>query len=329
MAVSERSQVDPPTLAIEVSDLRVDYGDLTAVDGISMSIPRGEVFGLVGPNGAGKTSTIRVLATLLEPTYGTVRINGHDVFEEPSEVHRILGYMPDLAPVIGDLRVWELLDHFAAAHGLNSAERKSRVAEVLAQVQLEDKSRVFCKTLSRGMMQRVILAKTLLHQPSILILDEPASGMDPMARIDLRDTLRAMSRQGSTVLISSHILSELADICSSVGIMDRGKLVAIGPIDRIVEEWSQSGRSLVIRFDGDAAQIEGFLLKHELVTQADIHRHEARVFFTGEESDLTVFLKSLLDQGIAVREFFVKRANIEDVMKEIHRPGGSAKGGMA
>lgn len=310
--------------AIEIRDLRVDFGEFTAVRGIDLKVPRGEILGLVGPNGAGKTTTLRVLATLLEPTYGDVLVGGFDVFEAPREVHRILGYMPDLAPVIGDLKVFEHLDLFAAAHGLGPTERRKRVNEVLSHVDLTEKNDAFCRTLSRGMMQRLILAQTLLHRPSVLLLDEPASGMDPMARIELRDTLRSLSREGATVLISSHILTELADICDSVVIMQKGAIITHGSIQDVLANWNRKNLALVIRFHGDAAPLQSFLSRSPLVSDPTFHRQEVALSFNAAAEEIPAFLKSIIEHGIAVSEFIQKRASIEDVLKELNRASTSS-----
>src|SRR6478752_1800954 len=173
--------MNPPTPAIDIRYLRVDYGNFVAVDDLTLAVPAGEVFGLVGPNGAGKTSTFRVLATLLEPTYGRVLIAGHHITDATSQARAALGYMPDLSPVPSDLKVWEFLDCFAAAHGIVT-NRRGRCDECLGEVRLIDKRNVFCNELSRGMKQRLVLAKTLLHSPKVMVLDEPASGMDPVSR---------------------------------------------------------------------------------------------------------------------------------------------------
>ncbi len=222
------------TAAIHIEGLRVDYGDFVAVDDVSLEVAAGEIFGLVGPNGAGKTSTFRVLATLMEPTYGVVRLAGIDIFEHPEAARGVMGYMPDLAPVPSDLKVWEFLDCFAEAHDLGGAgARRDRVEECLGQVSLLEKRGVFCKTLSRGQTQRLVLAKTLLHRPRVLILDEPASGMDPLSRRQLRLALRALAAEGATVLVSSHILSELAEMCTSLCVMKRGRILASGSVDEV------------------------------------------------------------------------------------------------
>ena len=210
---------NPVTEAIKMVDLRVDYGDFAAVDSLSLSVPFGEVFGLVGPNGAGKTSSFKVLATLMEPTFGEVFLCGIDIALQPEKARRVLGYMPDLAPVPSDLKCWEFLDLYAAAHGLEEQERHDRITECLQKVDLEDKRQAICSTLSRGMKQRLVLAKTLLHRPKVMLLDEPASGMDPVSRVALRRILKELAAEGTTVIVSSHILSELSDMCTSIGFM--------------------------------------------------------------------------------------------------------------
>ena len=233
--------------AIEIRDLRVDYGDFIAVHDVSMSIPWGEVYGLVGPNGAGKTSTFNVLATLMEPTYGDVKVAGYDVLEETSEARRVLGYMPDLAPVPSDLKAWEFLDFHADTHALGSrAARRERVDECLDVVELKDKRDAWCKSLSRGQTQRLVLAKTLLHRPQVLIHDEPASGLDPLSRRNLRRTLQRLAKEGITVIVSSHILSELAEMCSLLCVMNEGQLLASGTADQVRAELGRSERLLSV-----------------------------------------------------------------------------------
>ena len=233
--------------AIQIDDLRVDYGNFVAVDDVTMAVAPGEIFGLVGPNGAGKTSTLKVLATLMEPTYGTVKLAGIDIFEQPEEARRVMSYMPDLAPVPSDLKVWEFLDLFAEAHQLgNAAQRRARIEECLGQVNLLEKRGVFCKTLSRGQTQRLVLAKTLLHRPRVLILDEPASGMDPLSRRQLRLALRTLAAEGATVIVSSHILSELAEMCTSLCVMNRGKLLASGTVDEVRRVLGRAERTLLL-----------------------------------------------------------------------------------
>jgi ABC-2 type transport system ATP-binding protein len=296
----EPAAMDVP--AIEIDDLRVDYGDTLAVDGLCLSIPFGEVFGLVGPNGAGKTSTFRVLATLLEPTYGRVRIAGHHTTDAAAAARAALGYMPDLAPVPSDLKVWEFLDIFAAAHGI-VGNRRERCQECLEEVRLVEKRDVFCNELSRGMKQRLVLAKTLLHTPRVFVLDEPASGMDPVSRSALKATVKKLARRGSTVVISSHILGELSDMCSTIGLMQHGKLVDSGPVHDVADRAARGSR----RFVALAPAGEGVRLAEALsaTTLADeVDREGDRVFFLfhGTPADEAGFLRSLIIGGVPLRQ---------------------------
>jgi len=221
---------------VEVDNLWVKYGKTVAVQELSFSIPQGEVFGFIGPNGAGKTSTIKVLATLLKPAKGTARIGGVDVLKHPRQVRRRIGYMPDFFGVYEDLTVQEYLHFFAAAYRLDRATRASVVGDVLTLTDLTDKSSSPVDALSRGMKQRLGLARVLLHDPELLLLDEPASGLDPRARIEIRELLKELKRMGKTVLVSSHILHELAQVCTCIGIIEAGKLVAEGSLEEIYRQ---------------------------------------------------------------------------------------------
>lgn len=301
---------------ISIRDMRVDYDDFTAVHDLSLEIPEGRVFGLIGPNGAGKTSTIRVLATLQQPTYGEVRVGGYDVAEEPEAVHRILGFMPDLAPVHDDLKVWEFLDLFAASHFIDRRERRRRVAECLAMVELEGKREVKAGTLSRGMMQRCVLAKTLLHDPHVLLLDEPASGVDPIARIEFRRIIRRLAERGRTVLVSSHILTELADMCDMLGIMNQGEMVVSGRIDDIITRMQP--RRLVEIDCPKAAATAGPLLAHRPgVLSASVEGRTVRLEFEGDDDTLGGLLTFLVGSGIIVTRFVEKRLGVEEIMLQV------------
>jgi ABC-2 type transport system ATP-binding protein len=219
---------------IEVEQLRRRFDDFDAVRGISFEVGEGEIFGFIGPNGAGKTTTIRILATLLLPTAGCARILGYDVTEDPQRVREIMGYMPDLWGVYPDLTVREYLQFFAASYGLRRRDRARAVGDVMELTDLSGLSERLVDQLSKGMKQRLCLAKTLVHDPRLLILDEPADGLDPRARIELRELLRELASMGKTILISSHILTELSDLVTSVGILERGRLLMSGPVDDIV-----------------------------------------------------------------------------------------------
>lgn len=304
-----------PALAID--NLRVDYGHFTAVHDLSIELEPGEIFGLVGPNGAGKTSTIRVLATLLEPTYGDIRIVGRDVFEDPEAVHGVIGYMPDLAPVIPDLKVWEFLDLYAASHGLRGRAKRARVDAVLEQVRLADARHLFGRELSRGMMQRVVLAKTLLHEPKLLLLDEPASGMDPIARRDLRVILQELAAGGAAVVVSSHILSELSSLCTSVGIMHRGRLVSHGSMSTVLSSLGAG------RVEVELEVVEGLDAALELLeARPDVEAVKAdgaRVQFalTGDRHAQSELLAALVGRGVAVSAYTPARSDIESLLMQL------------
>ena len=218
---------------IETKNLTKNYGNLTAVDNLNLTIQDGDIFGFIGPNGAGKTTTMRILVTLLEPYGGSAFINGLNVAKDGKKVRRLVGYMPDFMGVYDDLKVFEYLEFFAAAFGIERKKRKSIVEGVLELTDLEPKKSATVDSLSRGMQQRLGLARVLIHDPKVLILDEPASGLDPRARIEIRELLRELKRMGKTIMISSHILSELEEICDHVGIIEHGRLVFSGTLEEI------------------------------------------------------------------------------------------------
>ncbi len=218
---------------IEIKKLTKTFGSLVAVDHLDLFIGAGDIFGFIGPNGAGKTTSMRILVTLLEPTYGTALIDGLDVTKKGKEVRRRVGYMPDFMGVYDDLKVFEYLEFFAAAFGIEYAKRKAIVDGVLELTDLVSKQEALVDSLSRGMQQRLGLARVLIHDPKVLILDEPASGLDPRARIEMRELLRELKRMGKTIMISSHILSELEEICDRIGIIEHGQLVFSGTMEEI------------------------------------------------------------------------------------------------
>ena len=219
---------------IEIKNLTKKYGNLTAVDDLNLTVKDGDIFGFIGPNGAGKTTTMRILVTLLEPNRGQAFVNGLDVRRHGKMVRRLVGYMPDFMGVYDDLKVFEYLEFFAAAFGLERRKRKSIVEGVLELTDLQSKQSTAVDSLSRGMQQRLGLARVLIHDPKVLILDEPASGLDPRARIEIRELLRELKRMGKTIMISSHILSELEEICDHVGIIEHGRMVFSGTLDEIL-----------------------------------------------------------------------------------------------
>ncbi len=218
---------------IETKNLTKHYGSLTAVADLNLKIPQGNIFGFIGPNGAGKTTTMRMLVTLLEPSSGSAFIDGLDVRKQGRQVRRLVGYMPDFMGVYDDLKVFEYLEFFAAAFGIKRKKRKGIVEGVLELTDLQSKSNATVDSLSRGMQQRLGLARVLIHDPKVLVLDEPASGLDPRARIEIRELLRELRRMGKTIMISSHILSELEEICDHIGIIEHGRMVFSGTLEEI------------------------------------------------------------------------------------------------
>lgn len=301
---------------ISTTDVRVDYDGVTAVEDLTLHIPAGEVFGLIGPNGAGKTSTIRVIATLQEPTYGDVLVGGIDIAEHPNRVHRILGYMPDTPPVYEDLRCWEFLDLFAGAYHVTRRERRQRVTTCLDQVGLTAKRNAMAGTLSAGMRQRLVLAKTLLSDPQVLLLDEPASGLDPLARIELREVLRRLGGEGKTVLISSHILTELSEFCGSIGIMERGRLVVSGRIDEIISRF-ESRKRLVVEIVDPAPRTIDWLSAMEKVEEVLRIEDRFEFDFTGTDQDVAELLRFMVQEGAPVKALYERRMGVEDILLKV------------
>lgn len=304
--------------AIVIKDLRVDYGDFVAVNDISLTIPSGVVYGLVGPNGAGKTSTFKVLTTLMEPTYGEVNVAGFDIFESAEEVRRIMAYMPDLAPVPSDLKLWEFLDFHADTHRLGLAsDRRERVGECLKIVNLYEKRNAWCKELSRGQTQRLVLAKTLLHRPKVLILDEPASGLDPLSRREMRIALQALAAGGATVVVSSHILSELAEMCSSLCVMNQGELLASGTADEVRMALGRAERNLSVVTSGDSKKVEAWLEGRAGVSELEADGSRVEFQFLGGEEEQERLLVELVNAGLKVRAFEEASSTFEEILVRV------------
>ncbi|HUS16406.1 MAG TPA: ABC transporter ATP-binding protein, partial [Chloroflexia bacterium] len=238
---------------VHIEGLSKRYGTFTALDNLTLDIEEGSIFGFIGPNGAGKTTTMRILSTLLEPSAGDAVVGGVRLSEDPQIVRSHIGYMPDFFGVYNDMRVWEYLDFFAGAYGVPVGGREAMITDLLTLVDLAGKRDNYVDELSRGMKQRLGLARTLVHDPALLILDEPASGLDPRARIELRELLKELRQLGKTILISSHILTELAEVCTHVGIIERGKLLVSGSIDDILRR-IQPARVIQVRVLGRGAR---------------------------------------------------------------------------
>jgi ABC-2 type transport system ATP-binding protein len=303
----------PP--AIDIRELRVDYGNFIAVNDLTMAVPPGEVFGLVGPNGAGKTSTFRVLATLQTPTYGSVKLGGIDIFEAPEEARRILGYMPDLAPVPSDMKAWEFLDLSCESFlGGTASERRTRWEECLEIVQLADRRDAMCKSLSRGQTQRLVLARTLLHKPKVMVLDEPASGMDPLSRRNLRLTLRRLATEGTTIFVSSHILGELSELCTSLCVMNRGTLLSSGTADEVRAALGRSDRGLSLVVLARREEAVEWLRAQAHVHDVEIQTDRITLGFAGSQEDQATLLEGLFANGFRVSVCEERKTSFEEIL---------------
>src|SRR5215207_970478 len=247
---------------IECRDLTKKYGELFAVDRLSLKLEPGDVYGFIGPNGSGKTTTMRMLATLLNPSWGEATVCGYSIYTGSKEIRRAIGYMPDFFGVYDDMKVLEYLEFYAAAYRIQGPARRARCEKVLELVDLGYKRDALATSLSRGMTQRLGLARVLLHEPQVLLLDEPASGLDPRARIELRGLLKELRKMGKTILVSSHILPELADICNKIGIIERGKLLYDGDVNDAIRQVQQRATYDVKVAPEQLSQAEDLLKKH-------------------------------------------------------------------
>jgi len=297
---------------IELVSFTKKYGDFTAVEDLNLRIAPGEIFGFIGPNGAGKSTTIRFLTTLLTATHGEGIVNGFSVTKEPLAVRRSVGYMPDNFGVYDGMKVWEFLDFFAVAYQIPRSRRKQVIEDVLELLDLSHKRDDFVNGLSRGMKQRLCLAKTLVHDPPVLILDEPSSGLDPRARLEVKALLRELRRMGKTILISSHILTELADCCTSIGIIERGQLLMHGPIEDVHRQ-IRGNRVVEIRF---LDQMElGLSIIRQCAATRDVvvEDHQATIELSADDQQVAELLESLSRAGVRMRSFHEKDPTLEDV----------------
>ena len=297
---------------IEISGFGKDYGEFTAVDSLSLTIGKGEMFGFIGPNGAGKSTTIRFLATLLRASRGDALVNGHSVSGDPMAVRRSIGYMPDDFGVYDGMKVWEFLDFFAVAYQLSRTQRKQIIPDVLELLDLTHKAYDYVNGLSRGMKQRLCLAKTLVHDPPVLILDEPSSGLDPRARIEVKALLKELRRMGKTILISSHILTELADCCTSVGIIERGKLLLHGPIDEVYRK-IHGNQIVLARLGRNLDAGLTIIRSNPEVRDVQIDGEQITIEFSSPQHDSAALLKQLVLADVEVRSFAEKEPTLEDV----------------
>ena len=302
---------------IHVKDLRVDYDTVCAVHDLSLEVGPGEVCGLIGPNGAGKTTTMRAILGLIEPTYGQINLAGVDMRERPRDACRVVAFMPDFPPMYDDLKVWEFLDLFANSYFIPRKDRPGVVDRSLELVGLTEKKDEFVATLSRGMRQRVMLAKTLIPDPRVLLLDEPSSGVDPRGRIDLKNILRRLATEGKTVLISSHILAEMTEFCTSVAIMERGRMVVSGTVDAVRDRVLGAGVLVIEVLDGADAL--------RAVVDADpgasgVEQVNGRTFevpYHGDADQAAGLLASLVGAGVRVSSFSRRKEGLEELFLKV------------
>ncbi len=303
---------------IELTDFGKDYGDFMAVDRLSLKIEAGEAFGFIGPNGAGKSTTIRFLATLLRASRGDGTVNGFSVTRQPLSVRRSIGYMPDNFGVYDGMKVWEFLDFFAVAYQIPRPRRKQVLNDVMELLDLTHKRDDFVNGLSRGMKQRLCLAKTLVHDPPVLVLDEPASGLDPRARLEVKALLKELRRMGKTILISSHILTELADCCTSIGILERGQLLMQGPIDEVYRQ-IRGNRTVQVRFLEKMDVGLSVIRSYPHTRDVQVADDGCSIELTGSDRDAAELLDQLIRQGVRVRSFAEKEPTLEDVFMMVTR----------
>ena len=308
---------------IETKNLSKRYGKLTAVNDLSLAVEQGAIYGFVGPNGAGKTTTMRMLTTLLQPTSGEAWIAGCSVARDPRGVRRAIGYMPDFFGVYDDMKVWEYLDFFGACYEIPEAQRAGLIDDLLELVDLGHRRDDQVDTLSRGMKQRLCLARTLAHDPQVLILDEPASGLDPRARIEIRELLLELSRMGKTIFFSTHILADVAEICTQVGIVEAGRLVAQGSLAEMQRRLTPH-RRLQITLLGQLDEAQQALLGREGVLEVRVpepnhsrHHPTLEVDFTGDDQAVSALLGYLVSRHVAVLHFTESMHDVEDVFMQV------------
>ena len=308
------------TAIIETVGLVKRYNGTVAVAGVDLEINEGEIFGLVGPNGAGKTTMLRMLATLLAPSAGDATIAGESIRRNPQAVRRVIGYMPDAFGVYDDMKVWEYLDFFGRCYGLGPARRRRMIGDLLELVDLTAKRDAYVLSLSRGMQQRLCLAHALVHDPSVLLLDEPASGLDPRARVELRELLRELRSLGKTIVISSHILPELEELCTSVAIVDRGRVLAAGTIDEIGQRL-RVGEVLRVRVLGGEDGVESarswFESQANVASATTDASGQIEIGFRGDEAGAAALLAAAIRAKLAVASYSPAATDLQELFLQV------------
>ncbi len=309
---------------LQIENLTKSYGKFRALDNLNLHIEKGEIFGFVGPNGAGKTTTMRIVCGLLKASGGSVHVDGVDALKRPDDIKRKVGYVPDFFGVYDNLKVMEYMEFYGSMYGMSKADVDEIADGLLELVNLADKKDVFVDTLSRGMKQRLCVARALIHNPDLLVLDEPNSGLDPRARFEMKEVLKNLGAMGKTIIISSHILPELAEMCTSIGIMERGQLIVSGKVDEIMSQTHGRAPLHIRAFTPDYEDTEegkqflSTLLKEQpMVNKVTFTEDEALVSFAGDDMEAAKLLKSLLDKNILVSNFYREKEDLESLFLKI------------
>jgi ABC-2 type transport system ATP-binding protein len=309
---------------IKTIKLTKKYDDMYAIRDIDLDLGQGDLFGFIGPNGAGKTTTMRIIATLLEPTEGEAYVCDYSIYTHPKEIRRLVGYMPDFFGVYDDMTVIEYLEFFAAAYKIGPQLRRKRCNEMLEVVDLDFKRDAYANTLSRGQTQRLGLARTLLHDPAVLLLDEPLSGLDPRARIEMRALMRRLGAMGKTIIVSSHILPELADVCNKVGIIDAGKMIASNDVAAIIKQVRPSTVVLIepIRSEQLDAAAKSMEVQ-SIVESVEVAKHLLRVTLKPNVEDFSALASELIQRGIPFSRFAAEEINLESAFMAFTKGAGA------
>lgn len=301
---------------LTIKNLVKKYGKFTAVDNLNLHINKGSIYGFVGPNGAGKTTTMKIIAGLLSATSGSVMINGEEVVKNPRLLREKIGYMPDFFGVYDNLKVTEYMDFYAGTYYIPYKERKDIIDNLLEIVDLTDKKDSYVDSLSRGMKQRLCLARSLIHDPELLILDEPASGLDPRARVEMKEILKQLREMGKTIIISSHILPELAEMCTEIGIIDKGKLSAEGTVNHIMQQLTKKRIINVKPFENNEKLVK-LLSEKPFISEIIENTDDVEFAFDGDDKELSLLLKNIITEDIPVISFKEKEGNLEEIFMQI------------
>lgn len=313
---------------VEIEELTKRYGRFLALDHVNFHINKGDIFGFVGPNGAGKTTTMRIMCGLIKATAGNVVIDGVNVLKRPAEVKRLIGYVPDFFGVYDNLKVMEYMEFYGSMYGMRKADVVDASERLLELVNLQDKHEAFVDSLSRGMKQRLCVARSLIHDPELLILDEPGSGLDPRSRVEMWNLLKRLSAMGKTIMISSHILPELSEMCDSIGVLDHGRMVASGNVDEILDHSDAvspvriKGYMLGMSAETSMDRISVIIKERFDVDRIIVRDDEIFVYYTGSRERDSELLRSLVDNGVHIHQFYRDRGDLESLFLEI-TGGGS------